>query len=122
MSEEVHKEWCINPIEIRNALWTLADKEQGSTVLISPRVFVGRTSYVLRKYPRYELYEILLSDPELIEAIREFWIVANECSENFEGCYPELSERFERIMWVISRTPLGRMMIQEVQDELNSVI
>jgi len=122
MPERTSREWCINPIEIRNALWTLANKEQESTVLISPRVFAGRASYVLHKYRRHELYEILQSDPELIMAIREFWIAANECSENFEECYPELSERFGRIVRLISRISLGEIMIQDVQNELNSVI
>ena len=118
---EVHKEWCINPIEIRNALWALADKEQESTVLISPKVFVGRVSDVLRQYPQHELYEIL-SDPELIEAIGEFWIVVKECDENFEICYPELDSRFKKIVGIISKIPLGKMMIQDVQNELKSVI
>jgi len=119
--EKVHKEWCINPIEIRNALWALADKEQESTVLISPRVFVGRVSYVLRQYPPHELYEIL-SDPELIETIGKFWRVVKECDENFERCYPELDSRFKKIVRIISRIPLGKIMIQDVQKELSSVI
>ena len=125
MPEETPREWCISPIEIRNALWALADKEQESTVLISPEVFVDRVSYMLRRYPRRYLYEIIKeirSDPELIEAIGEFWRVANECPGNFEGCYPELSERFERIVWLISGIPLGEIVIRDVQDELNFVI
>ncbi|ASJ17094.1 hypothetical protein A3L04_08445 [Thermococcus chitonophagus] len=119
MSEEVHKEWCINPIEIKNALWTLADKEQESTVVISPRVFIRRTSYVLRKYRRYE---ILWSDPKLIEAIREFWIIANECSENFEDCYQKLSVRFKRISLLISRIFPGEQILREISNELKYVI
>ncbi|NJE60533.1 hypothetical protein [Thermococcus sp. 21S7] len=122
MSEEVHKEWCINPIEIRNALWTLADKEQESTVLVSPRVFVGRALYVLNRYPYIPYLDEISRDPEIVGAIQEFWEAVDECSENFEGCYPELSERFGRIVWLISRIPLGEIMIQDVQDELNSVI
>jgi len=118
MPEEVPGEWCINPIEIRNALWTLADREQESIVLIYPRVFVERALYVLRRYHSDEI----LRDPEIVWAIREFWEAVNECSENFEECYQELSERFERILWLMYRIPLGEIVIRDVQDELNFVI
>ena len=126
MSERTPREWCIDPIEIRNALWALADEEQESTVLISPEVFVDRVYYVLRRYFRgyfrRELYEILRSDPEFITAMEEFWRAVNRCPENFEECYPELSERFERIVSIISRIPLGERVIQDTQVRLNSVI